>query len=181
MGFILAIAAHLKVAGSIKIKPVKGVGDYKGQLTYFDNYLSNSSIHWIRKRDNRGRDSWKVPSYYLLDIHAGWTIKLKITINSYICLKQNHQQTPTPKISPDVFFLFFNIVSNTSTHNSYCTNTYSHHRHLFCANGFHWWVYFQDTSFNQFIHRVKIPLPAGRLLVRVFRKNAENISVAIFS
>jgi len=27
--------------------------------------------------ENGGRESWKIPAYYLLDIHAGWTIKLK--------------------------------------------------------------------------------------------------------
>jgi hypothetical protein len=68
-------AAQFQVAGSIKIKPVKGVY-IKGQITYFDNYFSDFNPLDLQG-ENRGRDSWKVPSYYLLDIHAGWTIKLK--------------------------------------------------------------------------------------------------------
>lgn len=68
-------AAQFQVAGSIKIKPVKDVY-IKGQITYFDNYFSNFNPLDLQG-GNRGRDSWKVPSYYLLDIHAGWTIKLK--------------------------------------------------------------------------------------------------------
>ncbi|MGB0368830.1 MAG: TonB-dependent receptor, partial [Flavobacteriales bacterium] len=68
-------AAQFQVAGSIKIKPVKGVY-IKGQITYFDNYFSDFNPLDLQG-ENRGRDSWKVPSYYLFDIHAGWTIKLK--------------------------------------------------------------------------------------------------------
>jgi hypothetical protein len=74
-GVHIGDAAQFQVAGSIKVKPVKGVY-IKAQLTYFDNYFSNFNPLDLQG-DNRGRDSWKVPSYYLLDIHAGWTIKLK--------------------------------------------------------------------------------------------------------
>ncbi|TNF23621.1 MAG: TonB-dependent receptor [Bacteroidetes bacterium] len=68
-------AAQFQVAGSIKVKPVKDAY-IKAQITYFDNYFSNFNPLDLQG-DNRGRDSWKVPSYYLLDVHAGWTIKLK--------------------------------------------------------------------------------------------------------
>jgi len=74
-GVHIGNAAQLQVAGSIKIKPVKGVY-IKGQITYFDNYWADFSPQDLQG-ENRGRDSWKIPSYYLLDIHAGWTIKLK--------------------------------------------------------------------------------------------------------
>lgn len=68
-------AAQFQVSGSIKVKPVKDVY-IKGQITYFANYYSDFNPLDLQG-DNRGRDSWKVPSYYLFDIHAGWTIKLK--------------------------------------------------------------------------------------------------------
>lgn len=74
-GVHIGDAAQFQVAGSIKVKPVKGVY-IKGQLTYFGNYFSDFSPLDLQG-DNRGRDSWKVPAYYLLDVHAGWTIKLK--------------------------------------------------------------------------------------------------------
>jgi outer membrane receptor protein involved in Fe transport len=59
----------------LKIKPTKDVY-IKGQITYFDNYFSEFNPLDLQG-DNRGRDSWKVPAYYLFDVHAGWTIKLK--------------------------------------------------------------------------------------------------------
>jgi hypothetical protein len=68
-------AAQFQVAGSINVKPVEGVY-VKGQFTYFDNNFSEFNPLDLQG-ENRNRDSWKMPSYYLLDIHAGWTIKLK--------------------------------------------------------------------------------------------------------
>jgi iron complex outermembrane receptor protein len=68
-------AAQFQVAGSIKIKPVKGVY-IKVQITYFDNYYADFQPLDLQGA-NRGRESWKIPAYYLFDIHAGWTIKLK--------------------------------------------------------------------------------------------------------
>lgn len=74
-GVHLGDAAQFQVAGSINIKPIEGVY-IKGQITYFDNNYSQFNPLDLRG-DNRNRDSWQLPSYYLLDIHAGWTIKLK--------------------------------------------------------------------------------------------------------
>ncbi|MBI1286315.1 MAG: TonB-dependent receptor plug domain-containing protein [Flavobacteriales bacterium] len=74
-GVHIGDAAQFQVAGSIKIKPVKDAY-IKGQITYFGNYYSNFNPLDLQG-DNRGRDSWKVPAYYLFDVHAGWTIKLK--------------------------------------------------------------------------------------------------------
>jgi iron complex outermembrane receptor protein len=68
-------AAQFQVAGSINVKPVEGVY-IKAQFTYFDNNFSDFNPLDLQGA-NRNRDSWKMPSYYLLDIHAGWTIKLK--------------------------------------------------------------------------------------------------------
>jgi len=68
-------AAQFQVAGGIKVKPVEGVY-IKGQITYFDNNFSDFNPLDLQG-ENRNRDSWKMPSYYLFDIHAGWTIKLK--------------------------------------------------------------------------------------------------------
>ena len=68
-------AAQFQVAGSIKIKPIKGVY-IKGQITYFDDHYARFDPTTLIG-DNKNRQSWKVPAYYLLDLHAGWTIKLK--------------------------------------------------------------------------------------------------------
>ena len=74
-GVFVGDAAQLQVGGSLKIKPVKGVY-LKGQITYFDNHYAAFDPTSLQG-DNKGRQSWKLPGYYLLDIHAGWTIKLK--------------------------------------------------------------------------------------------------------
>ena len=74
-GVHIGDAAQFQVAGSIKIKPVKGVY-IKGQITYFDNYFSQFSPLDLQN-ENGGRESWKIPTYYLVDVHAGWVIKLK--------------------------------------------------------------------------------------------------------
>lgn len=74
-GVHIGDAAQFQVAGSIKIKPTKGVY-LKAQITYFDNNYSNFSPLDLQE-SNGGRESWKIPAYYLLDVHAGWTIKLK--------------------------------------------------------------------------------------------------------
>ncbi|MCB0756013.1 MAG: TonB-dependent receptor [Flavobacteriales bacterium] len=74
-GVRIGDAAQFQVSGSIKIKPVKGVY-IKGQITYFDNNFANFRPLDLQNA-NGGRQSWKIPSYYLLDVHAGWTIKLK--------------------------------------------------------------------------------------------------------
>lgn len=74
-GVHIGDAAQFQVGGSISVKPVDGVY-LKGQITYFDNnYASFSPLDL--QGANSNRDSWRLPSYYLLDLHAGWTIKLK--------------------------------------------------------------------------------------------------------
>lgn len=76
-------AAQFQVSGSLKFKPTKGVY-IKGQLTYFDDHYANFDATTLQG-DNKGRQSWRLPAYYLFDIHAGWTIKLKkvdVTLNA---------------------------------------------------------------------------------------------------
>jgi iron complex outermembrane receptor protein len=68
-------AAQFQLSGGIKVKPIENVY-IKGQITYFDNYFAQfQPIDLID--ENGGRQSWKIPAYYLFDVHAGWTIKLK--------------------------------------------------------------------------------------------------------
>jgi hypothetical protein len=99
-GVHIGDAAQFQVAGSIRVKPVKGAY-IKAQITYFDNYYSNFRVLHLQN-ENGGRESWKIPAYYLLDLHAGWTIKLKkmdvmlrasvlnVTGNRYISDAQNN-------------------------------------------------------------------------------------------
>jgi iron complex outermembrane receptor protein len=68
-------AAQLQVAGALKFYPLKN-GYIKGQFTYFDWNYANFDATTLQG-DNKGRQSWQMPSYYLFDIHAGYTINLK--------------------------------------------------------------------------------------------------------
>jgi len=68
-------AAQLQVSGALKFKPFKD-SYIKTQLTYFDWNYANFDATTLQG-DNKGRQSWQMPAYFLLDIHAGYTIKLK--------------------------------------------------------------------------------------------------------
>ncbi|MCF8256441.1 MAG: TonB-dependent receptor [Flavobacteriales bacterium] len=68
-------AAQLQVAGALKFYPLKN-GYVKGQFTYFDWNYANFDATTLQG-DNRRRQSWQMPAYYLFDIHAGYTINLK--------------------------------------------------------------------------------------------------------
>ena len=74
-GVLVGDAAQFQIAGSLKFKPVKGVY-VKARISYFDKHYANFNAISLQG-DNKGRQSWRVPSYYTMDLHAGWTIKLK--------------------------------------------------------------------------------------------------------
>jgi outer membrane receptor for ferrienterochelin and colicin len=68
-------AAQTQIAFSIKAKPVENFY-FKPQVTYFGRNYSNFDATTLQG-DNKGRQSWQLPDYWLLDLHAGYTIKLK--------------------------------------------------------------------------------------------------------
>lgn len=74
-GVLVGDAAQFQIAGSIKFKPVKGVY-IKARISYFDKHYAQFNPINLQD-DNKRRQSWKLPSYYTIDLHAGWTIKLK--------------------------------------------------------------------------------------------------------
>jgi hypothetical protein len=74
-GVLVGDAAQLQLGGSLKFKPVKGVY-IKARISYFDKHYANFNAISLQG-DNQGRQSWRVPAYYTVDLHAGWTIKLK--------------------------------------------------------------------------------------------------------
>jgi len=68
-------AAQTQIALSIKAKPVENFY-FKPQFTYFARNYANFDATTLQG-DNKGRESWQLPDYWLLDLHAGYTIKLK--------------------------------------------------------------------------------------------------------
>ena len=50
----------------------------KSQYTWFDRYYSNFEPGALTG-ENAGRESWQIPSYGLMDLHTGYSFKLKTT------------------------------------------------------------------------------------------------------
>lgn len=68
-------AAQTAMAASLRYEPFKNVY-FKVQLQYFDRYYANFDPFTL-KGDDGGRDSWKMPSYTLVNVFAGYKIPFK--------------------------------------------------------------------------------------------------------
>lgn len=68
-------AAQTAMAASLRYEPFKNVY-FKVQLQYFDRYYANFDPFSL-KGDDGGRDSWKMPSYTLVNVFAGYKIPFK--------------------------------------------------------------------------------------------------------
>jgi iron complex outermembrane recepter protein len=66
-------AAQFQLGASLRYEPIKN-GYIKIRTTYFDKHYSDFSPETLTGV-NAGRESWKVPGYNLLDIHAGYARK----------------------------------------------------------------------------------------------------------
>ena len=68
-------AAQTAMAAALRYEPIKN-GYIKVQLQYFDRYYANFDPFTLQGV-NGGRDSWKMPSYTLLNVFAGYKIPFK--------------------------------------------------------------------------------------------------------
>jgi hypothetical protein len=68
-------AAQTAMAAALRYEPIKN-GYIKVQLQYFDRYYSNFDPFSLQGV-NGGRDSWKMPSYALLNVFAGYKFPFK--------------------------------------------------------------------------------------------------------
>lgn len=119
-------AAQTQYGASLRYEPFKGAY-VKGQFTYFDRYysaLDPSSLSGDKGKDADGnpRDSWKIPAYYLVDLHVGYSFKinklrysvrfsiLNLLDNTYIAEAKNNDSYNNPAFtdfdakSASVFF-----------------------------------------------------------------------------
>ena len=74
-------AAQSTFAGSIRFEPIKR-GYIKLKYTYFDRYYSDFDPFSLTgaaatDEDGNGRESWEIPSYGLMSIHAGYRVKFE--------------------------------------------------------------------------------------------------------
>lgn len=67
-------AAQNVFAASVRWAPFKGFY-FKAKYTYFAKYYSNFDPFSL-KGENAGRDSWKIPSYGMLNLHAGYSYRM---------------------------------------------------------------------------------------------------------
>jgi hypothetical protein len=70
-------AAQTALSASIRYEPFKNFY-VKAQSQYFDRYYSNFDPFTLQGA-NAGRESWVMPSYFLLNLFAGYKIPLKTT------------------------------------------------------------------------------------------------------
>ena len=68
-------AAQTAMAAALRYEPIKN-GYLKVQIQYFDRYYANFDPFSL-KGDDGGRDSWKMPSYTLLNVFAGYKFPFK--------------------------------------------------------------------------------------------------------
>ena len=67
-------AAQTQVGFSVRYEPIPKAY-IKLRRTYFDNYYSDFDPLSLNG-DNAGRESWKIPAYNLIDLHAGYKFKI---------------------------------------------------------------------------------------------------------
>ena len=68
-------AAQTAMAAALRYEPIKN-GYLKVQFQYFDRYYANFDPFTLQGA-NGGRDSWKMPSYALLNVFAGYKFPFK--------------------------------------------------------------------------------------------------------
>jgi hypothetical protein len=75
-------AAQTQAGASIRYEPLKGLY-FKGKLTWFSRYYSEfdpvtldpDNYPGSFDKEGKPRDSWRIPDYYLVDLHMGYSRK----------------------------------------------------------------------------------------------------------
>ncbi|HEC43122.1 MAG TPA: hypothetical protein ENI20_09870 [Bacteroides sp.] len=75
-------AAQTQIGASLRYEPIKGLY-LKGRFTWFSRYYSEFDPVTLNPEfypgsfdeDGKPRDSWKIPDYYLVDLHMGYSRK----------------------------------------------------------------------------------------------------------
>ncbi|MFA9388243.1 MAG: TonB-dependent receptor [Prolixibacteraceae bacterium] len=75
-GIHVGDAAQTQFGLALRYEPIK---DFylSGRMTYFDRYYADFSPESTTDEDGNPVDSWKLPSYTLVDLHAGYKFRFK--------------------------------------------------------------------------------------------------------
>ncbi|MBK7214334.1 MAG: hypothetical protein IPH88_13750 [Bacteroidales bacterium] len=84
-GLHVGDAAQFQLGGDIRYEPIKNLY-FSGNITFFDKYYANfdplsyDQANAANKanfdEDGNPVDPWQIPSYYLVDFHAGYSFKI---------------------------------------------------------------------------------------------------------
>jgi iron complex outermembrane recepter protein len=75
-GIHVGDAAQTQFGASLRYEPVKNIY-ISSRITYFDRYYSNFTPESTTDKAGNPVDSWKLPSYALMDMHAGYKFRIK--------------------------------------------------------------------------------------------------------
>lgn len=68
-------AAQTQLGASFRYEPIKNLY-IKPRITWFENYYADFAPESLQGESGE-RQSWRIPAYYLVDVHLGYTISLK--------------------------------------------------------------------------------------------------------
>jgi len=75
-GIHVGNAAQTQFSTSLRYEPFKGLY-FNGRFTYFGKYYSNFTPESTTDEEGNPVDSWKIPSYDMVDLHTGYSFRLK--------------------------------------------------------------------------------------------------------
>lgn len=78
-------AAQTQVGGAVRVIPLKGL-NFKLRYMYFDKNYANFNATDLQA-GNKGRESWRMPGYGLMDLSGGYDLPFKVfRVNIYATL-----------------------------------------------------------------------------------------------
>jgi iron complex outermembrane recepter protein len=87
-GIHVGDAAQTQLGTSIRYEPIKGLYIENG-VTFFDRYYADFNPEQCTDPQGNPVDSWRIPAYALLDMHAGYRFKMKTFEKLSFALKLN--------------------------------------------------------------------------------------------
>ncbi|MBU1009023.1 MAG: TonB-dependent receptor [Bacteroidetes bacterium] len=75
-GIHVGDAAQSQLGGSLRYEPIKGLY-FEGGATFFDRYYADFNPEESTDADGNAVDSWMMPAYTLVDLHAGYRFKIQ--------------------------------------------------------------------------------------------------------
>jgi outer membrane receptor protein involved in Fe transport len=74
-GIHVGDAAQTQLGASLRYEPIRGLY-VEGGVTFFDRYYADFNPEESTDEFGNPVDSWKIPSYSLFDLHAGYRFKI---------------------------------------------------------------------------------------------------------